>query len=182
MKRMNVRRMIAAGAFVIVAATASVASGPGSSVGQVNAEPGVPAAEERHRGEEQAATDHASLSARSSAVSDTGLSRAINTDFLIVDAAPGQATGMTGVSVHWSGPSHRNPYSEWDWIEILEGGSRVAWNWVCPKKENHCDGAYGATFVNTGDLKPGKKFTIKYWSKGGWVFKGTLRAEAEFVS
>ena len=89
---------------------------------------------------------------------------------------------MTGVSVHWIGPSHRSPYSEWDWIEILEGGSRVTWDWVCTKKKNHCDGANGATFINTGDLEPGKTFTIKYWSSGGRFTNGTLSAEAEFVS
>ncbi|MEV6204205.1 RICIN domain-containing protein [Streptomyces sp. NPDC051771] len=107
----------------------------------------------------------------------------VNTDYLIVDVAKAQATGRTGVSVHWIGPDHRNPYQEWDWIEVLEsGGSRVTWDWVCPKKSNHCDGADGATFIDTGDLPSTKVYTIKYWSNGGVVSYGTLRATAEFVS
>ncbi|MFE7411139.1 RICIN domain-containing protein [Streptomyces laurentii] len=105
-----------------------------------------------------------------------------NTDYLIVDVARAQATSRTGMSVRWIGPSQRNPYKQWDWVEVLDGTSRVAWDWVCPNQESQCDGANGSTFLNTGGLPKGKKYTLKYWSDGGRVGNGTLRATAEFVA
>ncbi|MEI5098510.1 RICIN domain-containing protein [Streptomyces sp. PmtG] len=141
-----------------------------------------PATEKGIRGEAARRIDANQAPARARAAQRARAAEPTNTDYLIVDAAPGQAPGRTGVTVHWIGPSHRNPYKEWDWIEIREGGSRVTWDWVCPKKEKHCDGANGATFIDTGDLPSGKKYTIKYWSNGGRASNGTLRAESEFVS
>ncbi|MFE4328347.1 RICIN domain-containing protein [Streptomyces sp. NPDC056831] len=108
---------------------------------------------------------------------------AINTEFLIVDVAKAQAAGRSGVSVHWIGPTKRNPYNTSDWIDIRdESGSRMQWDWVCPQTASNCDGANGATFINVTTLQPGKKYTITYWSDGGKVSNGTLRASAEFVA
>ncbi|WP_161624941.1 RICIN domain-containing protein [Streptomyces spectabilis] len=106
----------------------------------------------------------------------------VNTDYLIVDAAPAQASGMTGVSVHWVGQSKRNPYKTWDLIEVLDGDSRVGWEWVCPQTSTRCDGGNGATFVNSGALTPGKKYTIKYRIDAGRISWGTVGAQVEFVA
>ncbi|MEU7024557.1 RICIN domain-containing protein [Streptomyces sp. NPDC046203] len=138
-----------------------------------------PTTEKGIRGE----TARAIETGKSAAPARTLDSPPVNTDYLVVDVAKAQAPGRTGVSVHWIGPDHRNPYREWDWIEVLDSsGSRVTWDWVCPKKSNHCDGADGATFIDTGDLPSTKVYTVKYWSNGGVVSYGTLRATAEFVS
>ncbi|MFJ7494399.1 RICIN domain-containing protein [Streptomyces sp. NPDC097727] len=106
----------------------------------------------------------------------------VNTDYLIVDVVPAQASGMTGLSVHWIGKSQRNPYKQWDFIEVLDGNSQVTWNWVCPKKATQCDGRNGATFIDTGDLTPGKTYTINYLTDASMVSTGTVRATVDFVA
>lgn len=106
----------------------------------------------------------------------------VNTDYLIVDVEPAQASGMTGLSVHWIGRSQRNPYKQWDFIEVLDGDYQVTWNWVCPKKATQCNGSNGATFIDTGDLTPGKTYTIKYLTDASMVSTGTVRATVDFVA
>ncbi|GHF48210.1 hypothetical protein GCM10010218_32110 [Streptomyces mashuensis] len=103
----------------------------------------------------------------------------LNTDYLINDVLPGQSGGGRGVSVQWITPSGRNPYKEWDWIEIKKGGAdgkRVTWEWACPK--NDCD-AVGSTLVAMTPQR-GQKYTAVYWSNGGRVTNGTRRATFEF--
>ncbi|MFD9637643.1 hypothetical protein ACFWX8_44615, partial [Streptomyces violascens] len=105
-----------------------------------------------------------------------------NTDYLIIDVTRAQATSRQGLAVHWVGPSNRNPYKAYDWIEIVEGTSRVDWDWACPQDAGTCDGGNGATFIKTSALKPGTKYTIRYWSDGGKVAQGTLSAETDFIA
>ncbi|GGU96751.1 hypothetical protein GCM10010211_75110 [Streptomyces albospinus] len=107
----------------------------------------------------------------------------INTDFLISEVSPAQFRGwwyqshVKGVDVTWVAPSGRDPYDGWDWIEIVDGsGKRVTWDWVCGNA--HC-GAFGSTLIGA-NLKKGEEYKALYWSDGGRVTHGRLRAEFEF--
>ncbi|MFC7308855.1 hypothetical protein ACFQVC_32150 [Streptomyces monticola] len=107
----------------------------------------------------------------------------LNTDYLINEVSPAQFRGywyqshINGVSVTWVAPSGRDPYDGWDWIEILDSnGKRVTWDWACGNA--NC-GAYGSTLIDA-KLEKGAEYKALYYSDGGRVTKGQLRAEFEF--
>lgn len=107
----------------------------------------------------------------------------LNADYLISEVSPAQHRGwwyqshITGINVTWMTPSGRDPYDGWDWIEIIDRkGNRVAWDWACGN--DHC-GAYGSTMIGL-NLNKGEEYRALYWSDGGRVTKGNLRAEFEF--
>ncbi|WP_244942579.1 hypothetical protein [Streptomyces sioyaensis] len=107
----------------------------------------------------------------------------LNADYLISEVSPAQHRGwwyqshLTGINVTWMTPSGRDPYDGWDWIEIIDSkGNRVTWDWACGN--DHC-GAYGSTMISLR-LNKGEEYRALYWSDGGRVTKGNLRAEFEF--
>ncbi|MEU9498013.1 hypothetical protein [Streptomyces sp. NPDC048196] len=107
----------------------------------------------------------------------------LNADYLISEVSPAQYRGwwyqshLTGINVTWMTPSGRDPYDGWDWIEIIDSkGNRITWDWVCGNA--HC-GAYGSTMIGL-HLNKGEEYKALYWSDGGRVTKGNLRAEFEF--
>ncbi|WP_407547732.1 hypothetical protein QOM21_01910 [Streptomyces sp. Pv4-95] len=107
----------------------------------------------------------------------------INTDYLISEVSPAQFRGywyqshVKGVSVTWVAPSGRDPYNGWDWIEIQDSnGKRVTWDWACGNA--NC-GAYGSTLIDA-NLTKGAEYKALYYSDGGRVTKGQLRAEFKF--
>ena len=107
----------------------------------------------------------------------------INTDFVIREVSPAQYKGwwhqthVKGISVTWLAPSGQDPYGSWDWIEIQDSnGKRVTWDWACG--HDHC-GGYGSTLISA-NLKKGAEYKALYWSDGGRVTKGGLRAEFAF--
>ncbi|WEB38046.1 hypothetical protein MOV08_01115 [Streptomyces yunnanensis] len=107
----------------------------------------------------------------------------INADYLISDVSPAQYRGwwyqshLTGINVTWMTPSGRDPYDGWDWIEITDSkGNRITWDWACGNA--HC-GAYGSTMIGM-HLNKGEEYKAYYWSDGGRVTKGHLRAEFDF--
>ncbi|WP_438489785.1 hypothetical protein [Streptomyces sp. S186] len=107
----------------------------------------------------------------------------LNADYLISDVSPAQYRGwwyqshLTGINVTWMTSSGRDPYDGWDWIEIVDSkGKRITWDWVCGNA--HC-GAYGSTMIGL-HLNKGEEYKALYWSDGGRVTKGHLRAEFDF--
>ncbi|SOE10260.1 hypothetical protein SAMN06272775_1314 [Streptomyces sp. 2323.1] len=107
----------------------------------------------------------------------------LNADYLISEVSPAQHRGwwyqshLTGINVTWMTPSGRDPYDGWDWIEIIDSkGKRITWDWACGN--DHC-GAYGSTMIGL-HLNKGEQYRALYWSDGGRVTKGHLRAEFEF--
>lgn len=107
----------------------------------------------------------------------------MNADYLISEVSPAQHRGwwyqshLTGINVTWMAPSGRDPYDGWDWIEITDSkGNRVTWDWACGN--DHC-GAYGSTMIGL-HLNKGEEYKAFYWSDGGRVTKGHLRAEFDF--
>lgn len=107
----------------------------------------------------------------------------LNADYLISEVSPAQHRGwwyqshLTGINVTWMTPSGRDPYDGWDWIEIVDSkGNRITWDWACGN--DYC-GAYGSTMIGL-HLNKGEEYKALYWSDGGRVTKGNLRAEFEF--
>lgn len=107
----------------------------------------------------------------------------LDADYLISEVSPAQHRGwwhrphLNGIHVTWMAPSERDPYDGWDWIEILDSKDhRVAWDRVCGN--DHC-GAHGSTLIGLR-LNKGEEYRALYWSDGGRVTKGHLRAEFDF--